>query len=121
MSTEDPQSTCGRSLPPFLHFPVTAISVQTCDPPEPPFIHCPHWSILLPGAKSSELLIAQINPVPSASRSHFAPQRARGPRPTVLSHHQGLKTDSVTTLSLAQVSTLESIPERPHVLEWGSD
>lgn len=57
VSTEDPQSTRGESLLPFLHFTVTANSLQTCDPPGTLFIHCPHCSILLPGAKSSKHLI----------------------------------------------------------------
>lgn len=63
----------------------------------------------------------QINLVPSASRSHFAPQRARGPRLTVLSHHRRLKNDSANTLSLTHVATLQYIPLRgslPHLSFW---
>lgn len=55
---------------------------------------------------------SQINLVPSASRSHYAPQVARGPRLTVLSHHQRLQNDSANTLSLTQVTTLQYIPLR---------
>lgn len=55
--------------------------------------------------------VSELNLVPSASRPNLL-HKAPGPRLTLLSHPQRLKTDSANTLSLTQVTTLEYIPLR---------
>ena len=111
VSTEDPQRT-GES-----HYFLFSTSLSQPTLFKPATLLEPFSSTGLTGlfyyqVQSLPNISSQLNLVPSASRPHFAPQKARYTRLTELSHHQRLKTDSANSLSLTQVTTLQYIPLR---------